>query len=86
LASRFASGRPDPKDKCFEDNNTAKNVSRDGIYFVTTVSGYYEGIGSSCSLRTTSTITAGSRRWYASTRCPMPNGYRRAFASDWRTS
>jgi len=34
----------DPKDKYFEDNNTTKNVSRDGIYFVTGVSGYYEGM------------------------------------------
>jgi hypothetical protein len=34
----------DPKDKYFEDTNTTKNVSRDGIYFVTKVSSYYEGM------------------------------------------
>jgi hypothetical protein len=34
----------DPKDKYFEDNNTTKNVSRDGIYFVSAISGYYEGM------------------------------------------
>ena len=34
----------DPKDNYFEDNTTTKNVSRDGIYFATTISGYYEGM------------------------------------------
>jgi hypothetical protein len=34
----------DPKDKYFEDSNTTKNVSRDGIYFVTRVANYYEGM------------------------------------------
>jgi hypothetical protein len=34
----------DPKDKYFEDHNTTKNVSRDGIYFLTTISNYYEGM------------------------------------------
>jgi len=34
----------DPKDKYFEDTTTTKNVSREGIYFVTRVSGYTEGM------------------------------------------
>ena len=34
----------DPKDRYFEDSNTTKNVSKDGIYFVTRVSTYYEGM------------------------------------------
>lgn len=34
----------DPKDAYFEDTNTTKNVSRDGIYFVTKVSTYSEGM------------------------------------------
>jgi hypothetical protein len=34
----------DPKDKYFEDTNTTKNVSRDGIYFVTSISVYSEGM------------------------------------------
>lgn len=34
----------DPKDAYFEDSNTTKNVSKDGIYFVTRISAYYEGM------------------------------------------
>lgn len=34
----------DPKDAYFEDSNTTKNVSRDGIYFVTRIPTYYEGM------------------------------------------
>jgi PilZ domain len=34
----------DPKDKHFEDTNTTKNVSRDGVYYVTRISTYYEGM------------------------------------------
>jgi hypothetical protein len=34
----------DPKDAYFEDANTTKNVSKDGIYFVTKLSLYYEGM------------------------------------------
>jgi PilZ domain len=34
----------DPKDKYFEDKTATKNVSRDGIYFVSSVSSYYEGM------------------------------------------
>ena len=34
----------DPKDKYFEDTTTTKNVSREGIYFVTHVSSYAEGM------------------------------------------
>ena len=34
----------DPKDKYFEDRSTTKNVSRDGIYFVTREVSYYEGM------------------------------------------
>jgi hypothetical protein len=34
----------DPKDTYFEDKNTTKNVSRDGIYFETRVSTYAEGM------------------------------------------
>ena len=34
----------DPKDRYFEDSNTTKNVSRDGIYFLTRVANYYEGM------------------------------------------
>lgn len=34
----------DPKDPYFEDKNTTKNVSRDGIYFVTRISRYAEGM------------------------------------------
>lgn len=34
----------DPKDTYFEDSNTTKNVSRDGIYFVTRIPSYYEGM------------------------------------------
>jgi len=34
----------DPKDRYFEDSNTTKNVSKDGIYFVTRVQDYREGM------------------------------------------
>ncbi|MGB7848867.1 MAG: PilZ domain-containing protein [Candidatus Acidiferrum sp.] len=34
----------DPKDAYFDDTNTTKNVSRDGIYFVTRVGSYYTGM------------------------------------------
>jgi len=34
----------DPKDKYFEDTTTTKNVSREGIYFVTRISSYAEGM------------------------------------------
>lgn len=34
----------DPKDKYFEDTNTTRNVSREGIYFVTRIGTYYEGM------------------------------------------
>jgi hypothetical protein len=34
----------DPKDTYFEDTSTTKNVSREGIYFVTRVSSYAEGM------------------------------------------
>jgi hypothetical protein len=34
----------DPKDAYFEDKNITKNVSRDGIYFVTRISTYAEGM------------------------------------------
>lgn len=34
----------DPKDTYFEDTNTTKNVSREGIYFVTRISTYHEGM------------------------------------------
>jgi PilZ domain len=34
----------DPKDAAIEEVNVTKNVSRDGIYFVTPVSAYAEGM------------------------------------------
>ena len=34
----------DPRDTYFEDTTTTKNVSREGIYFVTRVSTYAEGM------------------------------------------
>jgi hypothetical protein len=34
----------DPRDAYFEDTNTTKNVSRDGIYFVSRVASYREGM------------------------------------------
>ena len=34
----------DPKDAYFEDTNTTKNVSRDGIYFYSQIRSYYEGM------------------------------------------
>ena len=34
----------DPKDKYFEDTTVTKNVSRDGVYFVTKISSYTEGM------------------------------------------
>lgn len=34
----------DPKDEYFEDSNVTANVSRDGIYFVSRVSAYREGM------------------------------------------
>lgn len=34
----------DPKDAPFEELGTTKNVSRDGIYFVTQRKSYYEGM------------------------------------------
>jgi PilZ domain len=34
----------DPKDTYFEDTNTTKNVSREGIYFVTRIQTYCEGM------------------------------------------
>jgi len=34
----------DPKDKYFDESNTTKNVSREGIYYVSRISTYYEGM------------------------------------------
>ena len=34
----------DPKDAHFDDKTTTKNVSRDGIYFVSQIPSYYEGM------------------------------------------
>ena len=34
----------DPRDEHFEDLNITKNVSREGIYFVTEIGSYYEGM------------------------------------------
>jgi PilZ domain len=34
----------DPKDAYFDDTTTTKNVSRDGIYFVSQITSYYEGM------------------------------------------
>jgi PilZ domain-containing protein len=34
----------DPRDTYFEDTNTTKNVSRDGIYFVSRIASYREGM------------------------------------------
>lgn len=34
----------DPRDEHFEEVNVTKNVSRDGIYFISKIEGYYEGM------------------------------------------
>jgi hypothetical protein len=34
----------DPKDEHFEETNTTKNASREGIYFLTRRESYYEGM------------------------------------------
>jgi len=34
----------DPKDTLVEETNTTKNVAREGIYFVSQIASYYEGM------------------------------------------
>lgn len=34
----------DPRDEHFEELNVTKNVSRDGIYFISEIGSYYEGM------------------------------------------
>lgn len=34
----------DPRDQHFEEVNVTKNVSRDGIYFISKIESYYEGM------------------------------------------
>jgi hypothetical protein len=34
----------DPKDGCLEETNTTRNVAREGIYFVSEIASYYEGM------------------------------------------
>lgn len=34
----------DPKDAYFDESNTTRNVSREGFYFVSKISTYYEGM------------------------------------------
>jgi hypothetical protein len=34
----------DPKDAYIEETNVTKNVAREGIYFVTSIPSYYEGM------------------------------------------
>lgn len=34
----------DPRDEHFEEVNVTKNVSRDGIYFISEIGSYYEGM------------------------------------------
>ena len=34
----------DPQDRQFEETNTTRNVSREGIYFISRVDSYYEGM------------------------------------------
>jgi hypothetical protein len=34
----------DPQERQFQESNTTKNVSRDGIYFVSQIESYYEGM------------------------------------------
>lgn len=34
----------DPRDEHFEELNVTKNVSRDGIYFISEIESYYEGM------------------------------------------
>jgi hypothetical protein len=34
----------DPKDASAEETNTTKNVSREGIYFITSIAVYHEGM------------------------------------------